>query len=112
MRAFKGVAFAAILAATGIAGAAEPKRDANHAAQVQKARDLNESVLNLYRPGRFAEALVPPEQALAIYEKALGPDDPEVGRCLFFLASLNYYQRRYAVAAPLFQRALANRPRE
>jgi tetratricopeptide (TPR) repeat protein len=49
--------------------------------------------------------------ALAIREKGLGPDHPDVARSLNNLADLYERQGRYAEALPLFQRALAIRER-
>ena len=47
--------------------------------------------------------------ALAIKEKALGPDHPEVALALNNLAELYRDQGRYAEAEPLLKRALAIR---
>ena len=47
------------------------------------------------------------QRALAIGEKALGPEHPEVGTRLNNLAMLYRAQRRYAEAEPLQKRALA-----
>jgi CHAT domain-containing protein/Tfp pilus assembly protein PilF len=46
-------------------------------------------------------------RALAINEKALGPDHPYVAQRLRDLASLNHLKGHYAEAEPLFKRALA-----
>ena len=47
------------------------------------------------------------QQVLAIREKALGPDHPDVAQALNNLAVLYYKQGRYAEAEPLYKRALA-----
>ena len=47
------------------------------------------------------------QRALAILEKALGPEHPDVATSLNNLALLYYGQGRYADAEPHFQRALA-----
>ncbi|MCA1838424.1 MAG: tetratricopeptide repeat protein [Actinobacteria bacterium] len=47
------------------------------------------------------------ERALAIYEKVLDPDHPDTATVLGRLAKLYYYQKRYAEAEPLYERALA-----
>ena len=44
---------------------------------------------------------------MAIREKALGPEHPDVGNSLNNLATLYYTLGRYAEADPLFKRALA-----
>jgi tetratricopeptide (TPR) repeat protein len=46
-------------------------------------------------------------RALAIAEKALGPDHPDVGNHLNNLAGLLQAKGDYAAAEPLFRRALA-----
>jgi tetratricopeptide (TPR) repeat protein len=46
-------------------------------------------------------------RALAISERALGPDDPDVATSLNNLAALYRAQGRYADAEPLYKRALA-----
>ena len=47
------------------------------------------------------------KRALAIREKALGPDHPDVAKSLNNLAGLYREQGRYADAEPLFKRSLA-----
>ena len=59
--------------------------------------------------GRYAEAEPLYKRALAIREKALGPDHPDVGTSLNNLAVLYQAQGRYAEAEPLYKRALAIR---
>ena len=59
--------------------------------------------------GRYAEAEPLYKRALAIPEKALGPDHPSVGTSLNNLAGLYRAQGRYAEAEPLYKRALAIR---
>jgi tetratricopeptide (TPR) repeat protein len=44
---------------------------------------------------------------LAIREKALGPDDPAVGRSLYELADLYYMQAKWADAVRLYERWIA-----
>jgi tetratricopeptide (TPR) repeat protein len=63
----------------------------------------------LYERGRYAEAQPLYERALAICEKALGPDHPDVTTSLNNLAALYDSQGRYGEAQPLFERALAIR---
>ena len=59
-------------------------------------------------PSVPAEGALPLYQrALAIDEKALGPDHPKVARDLNNLAKLYYQQGKYSEAEPLYQRALA-----
>jgi tetratricopeptide (TPR) repeat protein len=46
-------------------------------------------------------------RALAIFERALGPEHPNVGMSLHNLAGLRVAQGRYTEAEPLYRRALA-----
>ena len=46
------------------------------------------------------------QRALAIFEKALGPDHPDVGANLYNLAAFYHAQGKYAEAEPLYKRAL------
>jgi tetratricopeptide (TPR) repeat protein len=73
------------------------------------ADELNKKVVELYQAGKYAEAIPLAQQALAIYEKALGPDHPDVPTALTNLAALHYQQGRYVEAEPLLKRALAIR---
>jgi tetratricopeptide (TPR) repeat protein len=47
------------------------------------------------------------KQALIIYEKVLGPEDPELATWLNNMATLYHSQGKYKQAEPLYQRALA-----
>jgi CHAT domain-containing protein/tetratricopeptide (TPR) repeat protein len=57
--------------------------------------------------GRYADAEPLYKRALAIVEKARGPDHPDVATPLTGLAHLNSLQGRYADAESLYKRALA-----
>ena len=62
----------------------------------------------LYRAqGRYADAEPLYQRSLAIWEKALGPEHPDVAQSLNNLARLYDTQGRYADAEPLCQRSLA-----
>ncbi len=65
----------------------------------------------LYAQGRAEYPAAAPllQRALAISEKALGPDHPDTASSLNCLAVLYRAQGRYEEAAPLYQRALAIR---
>ena len=71
------------------------------------ANQLNQKVDGLYQTGKYAEAIPLAQQVLAIREKALGPDDPDVATALNTLAILYINQGRYADAEPSVKRALA-----
>ena len=61
----------------------------------------------LREQGKYAEAEPLFRRALAISEKALGPEHPNVAKELNNLAALLQAQGKYAEAEPLFRRALA-----
>ncbi len=71
------------------------------------ATSLN-NLAEVYRAqGRYAEAEPLSRRALAIDEKALGLEHPDVGQSLNNLAGLYHSQGRYAEAEPFYSRALA-----
>jgi tetratricopeptide (TPR) repeat protein len=81
-----------------------------HAAFAQvrdESAALTQQVIQLYAQGRYSEAMPLAQRALAIREKALGPNDPDVGVLLENLAMLYRAQGRYADAEPMFKRSLA-----
>ena len=59
--------------------------------------------------GAYAAARPLFERGLAIREKALGPDHPDIAVSLNNLATLLYAQGEFATARPLFERGLAIR---
>ncbi|SEP42902.1 tetratricopeptide repeat protein [Nitrosovibrio sp. Nv6] len=70
---------------------------------------LNAAGLIAHTMGHYARAEPLFHQALAIREKTLGPDHPDVASSLHNLAELYRAQGQYEKAEPLFQRALAAR---
>ena len=76
-----------------------------------RAPDLATSLNNLaelYRAtGRYAQAEPLYERAIAIGEKALGPEHPDLATRLNNLAGLYRDTGRYAQAEPLYERAIA-----
>jgi tetratricopeptide (TPR) repeat protein len=76
---------------------------------VEAARLLNQAGYYLNERGRYADAEHLYQRALAIREKVLGPEHPDVATSLNNLAMLYKNQGRYAKAEPLYQRALAIR---
>ncbi|MFH0341757.1 MAG: tetratricopeptide repeat protein [Chromatiales bacterium] len=89
--------------------------DAKAHAYYQEAATLesdNPTYLNMagrlaQEVGRYTEARPFLEKALAIREKALGPNHPDVALSLNNLADLDRAQGQYGKAEPLYQRALA-----
>jgi tetratricopeptide (TPR) repeat protein/CHAT domain-containing protein len=73
------------------------------------AAALEKTVGELFKAGKFSEAIPLAQRALAIDEKAVGPDNPNVATALTWLALLYKSQGRYADAEPLYKRALAIR---
>src|SRR6516164_5056108 len=81
-----------------------------HSALAQSAKEasqLNNLAVELFNSGRYSEAEPIFKRALAIREKTIGPNHPDVAATLSYLASLYHKQGRYADAEPLFKRSLA-----
>jgi tetratricopeptide (TPR) repeat protein/CHAT domain-containing protein len=75
-------------------------------AQESELNLLNQKAQDLYRQGDYKQATTVAAQALAVAEKSLGPDHPDVAGSLNSLANAYRAQGRYAEAEALFQRAL------
>ena len=74
---------------------------------VQTAEQLTTQVEELYRQGRYEEAIPLAERALAIREKTLAPEHPDTAAAANNLAVLYKATGAYSKAEPLFQQALA-----
>ncbi|HLA26546.1 MAG TPA: tetratricopeptide repeat protein [Syntrophales bacterium] len=87
------------------------KRDALKAAETElkKAEALNQQAFELKKQGSYPEAIKIAEKALAIYEKALGPDHLYTAIVLHNMATLYISLGAYDKAEPLYQRSLAIR---
>jgi len=72
-----------------------------------RANALDQQIMQLYREGRYEDAIPLARDALAIYEKARGPEHPDVAISLNNLAAMYFSQGSYAKAEPLFKRSLA-----
>jgi tetratricopeptide (TPR) repeat protein len=83
-----------------------------HATSESNPTALNQQVIQLYNQGRYSEAIPLAQRTLAIVEKALGPDHPNVATALNNLADLYRAQGRYADAETLYKRSLAMREKE
>jgi tetratricopeptide (TPR) repeat protein len=70
---------------------------------------LNQAGLIAHTMGHYSEAKPLLQRALALREKALDPDHPDVAQSLNNLAALYWAQGPYAKAEPLLQRSLAIR---
>ena len=73
------------------------------------AAGLNQQATQLYNQGRYSEAIPLAQRALAIREKTLGPDHPDVAQSLNLLANLYHAQGNYAGAESLYKGSLAIR---
>ncbi|AGX86365.1 CHAT domain-containing tetratricopeptide repeat protein [Candidatus Symbiobacter mobilis] len=81
-----------------------PTAEASSQAEIDR---LNSEVIKLYQAGQYAAALIPAQRALAISEKANGPEHPSTSTSLNNLAGLYESMGQYARAEPLYVRALA-----
>ncbi len=76
---------------------------------IQDAEALDQQAGRLYGQGRYKEAIPLVREALAILEKALGPDHPDRLKSLDHLAMLYQDSGTYEEAEPLYKQALAIR---
>jgi tetratricopeptide (TPR) repeat protein len=74
---------------------------------LEEALQLNQQVLQLLNQGQYAAAMPFAERSLAIREKVLGPEHPDVAQSLNNLAELYRKLGNYSQAEPLYQRSLA-----
>ena len=79
---------------------------------LEQALKINSEIVELFNADRYADAIPLAQRELAIYEKALGPNHPDVLTSLNTLAFFYEKQGRYADAEPLYQRAAAIREKE
>ena len=69
---------------------------------VEKAEEFNQQVIQLYKQGRYQEAIKIAKNVLAIYEKNLEPNHLYVATGLNNLASLYKSLGDYTKAEPLY----------
>jgi tetratricopeptide (TPR) repeat protein len=102
------VAMMALLAGVPpVTAQSSPPLSAEQSAELEEAQRLNEQVIQLYNQGPYAAAIPLAERALAIREKVLGKEHPDVATSLNNLAGLYRGMGNYSQAEPLLQRALA-----
>jgi len=99
----------ALLATLWIAPFAASGQEATEESELALASRLEENGVQLLNRGKFAAAEPLLKRALAIREKHLHPEDPDVRQSLNNLAGLYTHQGKYAEAVPLFRRSLAIR---
>jgi tetratricopeptide (TPR) repeat protein len=103
MRERKICAFAAIvfLAIGGLtAGAPSPTP------HLSEADKLDKQVQELFKAGKYSEAIPPATESLHLRERTLGPNHPSTATALSNLGELYLKMGDYANAEPLLQRAL------
>ena len=76
---------------------------------LKEALELNQQAVQLYKQGKYREAIAIAQRSLAIYEKVLGAEHPNVATSLNNLAALYKSQGNYQAAEPLYKRSLAIR---
>ncbi len=74
---------------------------------VQRGKIVDALARTYHAQGRYADAEPLYKRSLAIFEKALGPDHPDVAASLNNLAEVYRAQGKYAAAEPLYKRSLA-----
>jgi len=103
-----GIVAVTVILISGVPRSSAQSRSTASSPQVslEEAVQLNQVAGRLYREGKYREAVAPAERALALREKALGPNHPDVAESLNNLAALYRAQGAYAKAEPLYARAL------
>jgi len=72
----------------------------------QQLARLNQQTVNLYREGRYEEAVVVAEQVVKLSRRCLGGEHPDFAQNLNNLAELYRLMSNYTAAEPLYQQAL------
>jgi tetratricopeptide (TPR) repeat protein len=85
----------------------QPRQPAVSQQEVQHGIELNQQSIKLGNQGEYAEAIPLGAQALAIFEKAFGPDHPNVAIGSGNLAQLYVQAGQFDKAEPLYKRAAA-----
>jgi CHAT domain-containing protein/Flp pilus assembly protein TadD len=80
---------------------------AGEAKELKRANELYSQGIQLYQVGKYDQAINKNKEALAIRERVLGPEHPDVATALNNLAELYQTTSRYAEAELLYKRALA-----
>ena len=78
-------------------------------AQEDEATTLTQQMKELYRAGKYKEALPLAQKSLALREKEFGPEDANVAMPLNDLGTIHYNLGQYPVAELLYKRSLAIR---
>ena len=78
----------------------------NDQTEIDLTNNLDKQANLYYKQGRYAEVEPLYKRSLAIKEKILGPEHPNVALSLYNLAYLYHNQGRYAEAERLYKRSL------
>jgi TonB family protein len=84
-----------------------PAAARSESSELVEAARLSTEVVRLYSEKKFGEAQPLAERALALREKALGPDHGLVGRALLNLAAIQTGREKYKQAEESYRRAAA-----
>ncbi len=82
------------------------QRSAEQLAEIEKAKRLNQQVIDLYDQRKYSSAIPVAENIVTILEKALGKKATPVANGLNNLARLYHLIGSFQKAEPLYQRAL------
>lgn len=100
------VAVTLLLIASAIGGAQDKSSSLT---QLEEAKRLEQQVGELFEENKYDEAIKLASRALAIREKLLPPDNPDIAECLNDLGVLYQQKGEFAQALPLLVRGLAIR---
>ncbi|MUG97659.1 CHAT domain-containing protein [Scytonema sp. UIC 10036] len=90
-----------------VVGQNQPQLSAEQQASLEEANRLNQQADELYNKGKYDAAIPLAERALAMREKVLGKEHPDVATSINNLALLYREQGNYQQAEPLYKRSLA-----
>ena len=90
-----------------VTGQSQPPPSAQQSAELEEVTRLVQQIIQLKNEGKYNQAIPLAERLLAITEKVLGKEHPDVATSLNILAQLYYAQGSYEKAEPLYVRSLA-----
>ena len=73
-------------------------------AQEARLKELNNKVEELYKQGKYREAIPLAKEALKVAEQTFGTDHPNVAASLSWVALVYKKQGKYAKVEPLYKR--------
>ena len=106
MKALKASTGAAVAALAMVLSFGAP---APSSAAEDEASILTQQMKELYRAGKYMEALPLAQKSLALREAELGPDDAKLAMPLNDLGTIHYNLGQYPVAEQFYKRSLAIR---